>query len=58
MLKTKITAKVNKAETFTVMMDGSSDKCWREIEVVVMRFINEDGKIEEHAIDVVEAISY
>ena len=26
MLKTKITDKVNKAETFTVMMDGSSDK--------------------------------
>ena len=27
MLKTKITDKVNKAETCTVMMDGSSDKC-------------------------------
>ena len=55
MLKTKITDKVNKAETFTVMMDGSSDKCWWEIEGVVVRFIDEDGKIEEHAIDVVEA---
>ena len=28
MLKTKNTDKVKKAETFTVMMDGSSDKCW------------------------------
>ena len=55
MLKTKITDKVNNAETFIVMMDGSSDKCWREIQGVVVRFINEDGKIEEHAIDVVEA---
>ena len=49
------------------MVDGSSDKCWREIEggavtnvggrweEVVVRFIDEDGKIEEHAVDVVEA---
>ena len=54
-LKAKIADDVNKARTFTVMMDGSSDKSFREIEGIVVRCINEHGKIEEHAIDVVEA---
>ena len=36
------------------MADGSSDKCLREIEGIVVRYINQDKKIEEHAIDVVK----
>ena len=32
---------VNKAETFTVMMDGSSDKCRREIEGVAVTNVGE-----------------
>ena len=36
------------------MMDGSSDKNWNEIDGIVVRFRNADGKIEEHAIDMVE----
>ena len=53
-LETKIANEVKKAETFAVMMDGSNDKNWNEIEEIVDRFLNADGKIEEHAIDVVE----
>ena len=54
-LKETIANKVKKAQAYTVMMDGSSDKRWREIEGIVVRFVNEVGKIEEHAIGVEEA---
>lgn len=37
------------------MMDGSSDKNWREIEWIVARYVNKKGKIEEHAIGLEEA---
>ena len=53
-LKSKIAKDVKKAEYFTIMADGSSDKCLREIEGIVVRYINKDKKIEEHAINVVE----
>ena len=54
-LKSKIADKVKKAENFTIMMDGSSGKCWSKIEGIVARCINENGMIEEHAIDLKEA---
>jgi hypothetical protein len=54
-LKERIASKAKESEVYTVMMDGSSDKRWREIEGIVIRFVNIDGKIEEHAIGVEEA---
>ena len=53
-LKSKIAKHVKEAEYFTIMTDGSSDKCLREIEGIIVRYINQDKKIEEHANDVVE----
>ena len=37
------------------MMDGSTDRNWREMEGIVVPFINDNGKIEERAIGLVEA---
>ena len=55
-LKAKLSERVRKANTFTLMMDGSSDRCWREIEGIVVRYVNDNGNIEEHAIGVEEAV--
>ena len=55
-LKAKLSERVRKAKTFTLMMDGSSDRCWRELEGIVVRYVNDNGNIEEHAIGVEEAV--
>ena len=55
-LKAKLSERVRKAKTFTLMMDRSSDRCWREIEGIVVRYVNDNGNIEEHAIGVEEAV--
>ena len=54
-LKLKLREKVLDAGIYTLMMDGSSDCNWKEIEGIVVRFINKKGDIEEHAIGVKEA---
>ena len=55
LLSSKIAGRVNKAQSYTVMMDGSTDRKWREMEGIVVRFNNDNGKIEEHAIGLLEA---
>ena len=39
-----------------MMVDGSSDKFWREIEGMVVRYVNASGRIEEQAPDIKEAL--
>ena len=43
-MKEKTANKVQKVQACTVMMDGSGDKRWGEIEGIVVQFVNEDAK--------------
>ena len=52
----KVLRKILKRNIFTIMVDGSSDKSWWEIEGIVVRYVDASGKIEEHALDIKEAL--
>ena len=49
-----ISSTVKDAEIYTTMVDRTSDKNFREIKGILLRYLNKAGQIEEHAIDVVE----
>ena len=49
-----ISSTVKDAEIYTTMVDRTSDKNFREIKGILLRYLNKAGQIEEHAIDVAE----
>ena len=53
-VKSMISSAVKDAEIYTIMVDRTSDKNFREIKGILLRYLNKAGQIEEHAIDVVE----
>ena len=43
---------VRKAELFTIMADGTTDKNRKEIQGLVYRCLSSEGKVEEHCLNV------
>ena len=51
-VKAKIIKEVKEAKSFTVMVDGSTDKNRREIVGIVLRYVTSSDEVEEHALNV------
>ncbi|XP_028410822.1 zinc finger protein 862-like [Dendronephthya gigantea] len=52
LVKKKIADDVRKAELFTIMADGTTDKNRKEIQGLVCRYLSSVGKVEEHCLNV------
>ena len=52
LVKNKIAEDVRKAELFTIMADGTTDKNRKEIQGLVCRYLSSEGKVEEHCLNV------
>ena len=42
---------MEKSNIFTIMVDGSTDKNWREIVSVIVRFVTSSGEIKGHVLN-------
>ncbi|CAB4015919.1 zinc finger MYM-type 1 [Paramuricea clavata] len=52
LVKTKIAEDVRKAELFTIIADGTTDKNRKEIQGIVCRYLSSDGNVKERCINV------
>ncbi|CAB4010742.1 Zinc finger MYM-type 1 [Paramuricea clavata] len=52
LVKNKIAEDVRRAELFTIMADGTTDKNRKEIQGLVCRYLSNKGKVEEHCLNV------
>ena len=52
LVKNKIAEDVRRAELFTIMADGTTDKNRKEIQGLVCRYLSSEGKVEEHCLNV------
>ena len=52
LVKNKIAEDIRKAELFTIMADGTTDKNRKEIQALVCRYLSSEGKVEEHCLNV------
>ena len=52
LVKNKIAEDIRKAELFTIMADGTTDKNRNEIQGLVCRYLSSKGKVEEHCLNV------
>ena len=51
-VKTKFAEDVRKAELFTIMADGTTDKNRKEIQGIVCRYLSSDRNVKERCINV------